>query len=151
MAWLSKVARTFNRSTMCASTVSRQCNTISQESWNCNVFATTTSKAPPPCAPAGPNRQVKHTAPPTDVVLDSLFSQHFPLPHWDIYEATPASFEAFLPGQLYSPQDDPTYPFLLPLEMARNSRKPAKANHGKRPCSRVSRRGKKEKFGNRKR
>ena len=47
--------------------------------------------------------------------------------------------------------DDPSDVNVEILQMSRNSRRPKKANKGARPCSRVSRRRKKEKIGRRSR
>eukprot|EP00559_Dactyliosolen_fragilissimus_P001826 CAMPEP_0184863158 /NCGR_PEP_ID=MMETSP0580-20130426/9498_1 /TAXON_ID=1118495 /ORGANISM="Dactyliosolen fragilissimus" /LENGTH=172 /DNA_ID=CAMNT_0027361309 /DNA_START=53 /DNA_END=571 /DNA_ORIENTATION=- len=46
-------------------------------------------------------------------------------------------------------KSDPILTFLKDLQaMNRNARRPKKANHGKRPCSRVGRRARRRKFGN---
>eukprot|EP00539_Tryblionella_compressa_P012389 CAMPEP_0178816250 /NCGR_PEP_ID=MMETSP0746-20121128/1250_1 /TAXON_ID=913974 /ORGANISM="Nitzschia punctata, Strain CCMP561" /LENGTH=137 /DNA_ID=CAMNT_0020477259 /DNA_START=220 /DNA_END=633 /DNA_ORIENTATION=+ len=104
-------------------------------------------------------RKPKIASPTTDVdrALDRIFQRAFPLPcsllpEGDRTAAKNDSNHLDLPPPPRFEQEEPFFPVEKDIfVMNRNARRPKKANKGARPCSRVSRRQKKEKIGKRKR
>lgn len=79
-----------------------------------------------------------------DVALGNLFMGRFPLPHG----YTPSCLHLEVPLLQAAASESTTEEIQL---LNRNARRPNKANKGARPCSRASRRKKKEQIGKRKR
>jgi hypothetical protein len=80
-----------------------------------------------------------------EAALGNLFMGHFPLPHWTSlsHSDRKGNLDVAVPAS-----ESTTESIQM---MNRNARRPNKANHGARPCSRASRRLKKTKIGKRKR
>ncbi|CAJ1961065.1 unnamed protein product [Cylindrotheca closterium] len=96
----------------------------------------------------------KESADKTDLLLDSIFSRYFPLPHAD--HSTPMNSEMassspsttiHVPLSIFDPLEQNEAMHVL----NRNARGPKKANKGSRPCSRIARRKKKNAIGKRRR
>jgi hypothetical protein len=93
-----------------------------------------------------------HTCNSVDSMLEGVFQRFVPLPH---AFSLPGTTTADIIDDIWiTPLTEEERPSNDPLgiqAMNRNARRPKKANKGARPCSRASRRKKKEKIGKRKR
>ena len=102
--------------------------------------------------PSFVSREVPKVMESKDILLDSIFSRISPLPYTSNAKML-GEINRLLPGQ-WPANQWVVGPVEKSIEteifaMNRNARRPKRANHGARPCSRSSRRWKKEKIGNR--
>jgi hypothetical protein len=121
---------------------SRQFGALTHKSWSADydIQAVATARS----------IRSEQASPTADSLLDSLFSRHLPLPHGNLSQMNSGSDITFKANSNLSILD-PEYNLESIQTMARNSRHPKKANKGARPCSRISRRKKKEAIGKRRR
>ena len=98
------------------------------------------------------NRIARRSLAETDYLLEDVFSRKLPLPLVLPPTTNGTRQELVLPTEDITVVSEPNRTQAEPIHaMNRNARRPKKANKGARPCSRASRRRKKEELGRRSR
>jgi hypothetical protein len=115
---------------------SRQFEALTSRSWRSNVVPNNLPQS------TSSVNQINKQNP--DEILDGIFSRSLPLSHATI-NCNPATSNP--PFGILDPEAD----IETIQAMNRNARRPKKANRGARPCSRASRRAKKDAVGKRRR
>lgn len=129
----SRLLQTFSKSLKNSDYCSRQFGALTQKSWS--NYLSSVGNIPSDSTCRKPSSQ-------TDVLLDGLFSRQVPLPYIQ-EQVSLQSVQLNLLDQTTNLESIQT--------MNRNARRPNKANRGARPCSRTSRRKKKDAIGKRRR
>lgn len=128
----SRLLQTFSKSLKNSGYCTRQFGALTQKSWS---DLSSVGNIPSDSTCRKPSSQ-------TDVLLDGLFSRRVPLPYIQ-EQVSLQSIQLNLLDQTTNLESIQT--------MNRNARRPNKANRGARPCSRTSRRKKKDAIGKRRR